>query len=90
MITTTRSGIPGDALNVGLEGDQADVICAMLRPAAHSPKFPTLLLYKSRQIYAEPIPSISKSVWFQRQAFPKKSFGGFVGFQRVTGVKIEK
>ena len=27
MITTTRSGIPGDALNVGLEGDQADVIC---------------------------------------------------------------
>ena len=29
MITTTRFGIPGDALNVGLEGDQADVICAM-------------------------------------------------------------
>jgi len=29
MITTTRLGIPGDALNVGLEGDEADVICAM-------------------------------------------------------------
>src|SRR5277367_4367041 len=40
MITTTRFGIPGDALNVGLEGDQADVICAMLRPAARSPRFP--------------------------------------------------
>jgi hypothetical protein len=87
MITTTRSGIPGDALNVGLEGDQADVICAMLRPAAHSPKFPTLLLYKSRQIYAEPIPNISKSVWFQRQASPKKALGVLWDFKGLQGSK---
>jgi hypothetical protein len=90
MITTTRSGIPGDALNVGLEGDQADVICAMLRPATRSPRFPTLLLYKSRQIYAEPIPSISKSVWFQRQASPKKALGVLWDFKGLQGSKIEK
>jgi hypothetical protein len=39
MITTTRLGIPGDALNVGLEGDQADVICAM-RAAGWNPADP--------------------------------------------------
>jgi hypothetical protein len=86
MITTTRSGIPGDALNVGLEGDQADVICAMLRPAARSPRFPAQkppnlcgANPEHFQICMVPTPS-----------FSKESFGGFVGFQRVTGVKIEK
>jgi len=29
MTTVTSLGIPGDALNVGLEGSEADVICAM-------------------------------------------------------------
>jgi hypothetical protein len=30
-------------------------------------------LYKSRRIYAEPMPSISKFLWSQCQAFPKKA-----------------
>jgi hypothetical protein len=29
MTTTTSLGIPGDALNIGLEGDEGDVVCAM-------------------------------------------------------------
>jgi hypothetical protein len=29
MTTMTSLGVPGDALNVGLEGDQEDVVCAM-------------------------------------------------------------
>ena len=42
MIATTRFGIPGDPLNVGLEGDQADVICAM-RAAGWHPADPVTL-----------------------------------------------
>ena len=42
MITTTRLGIPGDALNVGLEGEEADVICAM-RAAGWNPADPVTL-----------------------------------------------
>ncbi len=37
MVTTTSLGIPGDALNVGIEGERSDLICAMIdsgwRPA---------------------------------------------------------
>jgi LssY C-terminus len=37
MVTTTSLGIPGDPLNVGIEGDRADLICALVaacwRPA---------------------------------------------------------
>jgi hypothetical protein len=29
MVTTTKLGIPGDALNVGLEGEREDILCAM-------------------------------------------------------------
>ena len=29
MVTLTGQGIPGDAINVGLIGDQRDVVCAM-------------------------------------------------------------
>lgn len=29
LVTQTRLGIPGDALNVALEGEEADVVCAM-------------------------------------------------------------
>src|SRR6201989_323371 len=29
MVTLTGQGIPGDAINVGLIGDKADVVCAM-------------------------------------------------------------
>ncbi len=47
MITTTRFGIPGDALNVGLEGDQADVICAMLAAGWH-PADPVTLRSSAR------------------------------------------
>ena len=47
MITTTRLGIPGDALNVGLEGDQADVICAM-RAAGWHPADPVTLRSSAR------------------------------------------
>ena len=28
MVTTTKLGIPGDALDVGLEGERDDVLCA--------------------------------------------------------------
>ena len=49
MITTTRFGIPGDALNVGLEGDQADVICAMLAAGWH-PADPVTLRSSARII----------------------------------------
>ena len=47
MITTTRLGIPGDALNVGLEGEQADVICAM-RAAGWNPADPVTLRTSAR------------------------------------------
>jgi len=49
MFTTTRFGIPGDALNVGLEGDQADVICAMLAAGWH-PADPVTLRSSTRII----------------------------------------
>ncbi|HLH51530.1 MAG TPA: LssY C-terminal domain-containing protein [Roseiarcus sp.] len=42
MTTVTALGIPGDALNVGLEGDEADVICAMAA-AGWSPADPVTL-----------------------------------------------
>jgi LssY C-terminus len=42
MITTTALGIPGDALNVGLEGSQDDVVCAM-HAAGWSPADPVTL-----------------------------------------------
>jgi len=42
MTTVTALGIPGDALNVGLEGDEADVICAM-EAAGWSPADPVTL-----------------------------------------------
>src|SRR6266550_2520318 len=29
MVTRTAQGIPGDAINVGLVGEQRDVLCAM-------------------------------------------------------------
>jgi hypothetical protein len=47
MITTTRLGIPGDALNVGLEGEEADVICAM-RAAGWNPADPVTLRSSAR------------------------------------------
>jgi hypothetical protein len=47
MITTTRLGIPGDALNVGLEGGQDDVICAM-RAAGWNPADPVTLRSSAR------------------------------------------
>src|SRR6202167_6586667 len=47
MITTTVLGIPGDALNVGLEGEQADVICAM-RAAGWNPADPVTLRSSAR------------------------------------------
>ncbi|HXW19297.1 MAG TPA: LssY C-terminal domain-containing protein [Roseiarcus sp.] len=42
MTTSTSLGIPGDALNVGLEGSEADVICAMTA-AGWSPADPVTL-----------------------------------------------
>src|ERR1700733_13267344 len=39
MTTVTRLGLPGDALNVGLEGSQEDVVCAM-NAAGWSPADP--------------------------------------------------
>jgi hypothetical protein len=42
MVTTTKLGIPGDALNVGLEGSSDDGICAM-RAAAWNPADPVTL-----------------------------------------------
>jgi len=39
MTTTTALGLPGDALNVGLEGDRADVLCAV-RAAGWRPADP--------------------------------------------------
>jgi hypothetical protein len=42
MTTVTSLGIPGDALNVGLEGSEADVICAM-KAAGWSPADPVTL-----------------------------------------------
>jgi hypothetical protein len=42
MTTLTRLGIPGDALNVGLEGSQEDVLCAM-NAAGWSPADPLTL-----------------------------------------------
>jgi hypothetical protein len=42
MTTATSLGIPGDALNVGLEGSEADVICAM-EAAGWSPADPVTL-----------------------------------------------
>jgi hypothetical protein len=42
MTTTTSLGIPGDALNVGLEGRREDVICAM-RAAGWHPADPVTL-----------------------------------------------
>ena len=39
MTTVTKLGIPGDALNVGLEGAQEDVVCAM-QAAGWSPADP--------------------------------------------------
>jgi len=42
MLTTTKLGIPGDALNVGLEGGREDVLCAM-RAAGWRPADPVTL-----------------------------------------------
>jgi hypothetical protein len=42
MTTVTSFGIPGDALNVGLEGSEADVVCAM-EAAGWSPADPVTL-----------------------------------------------
>ena len=42
MTTVTALGLPGDALNVGLEGSQADVVCAMVG-AGWSPADPVTL-----------------------------------------------
>jgi hypothetical protein len=42
MTTTTSLGIPGDALNVGLEGSEADIVCAM-EAAGWSPADPVTL-----------------------------------------------
>src|ERR1700683_5539312 len=42
MTTLTASGIPGDALNVGLEGSQEDVLCSM-NAAGWSPADPATL-----------------------------------------------
>ncbi len=42
MITTTSLGIPGDALNVGVEGERQDVVCA-LRAAGWRPADPVTL-----------------------------------------------
>ena len=39
MTTTTSLGIPGDALNVGLEGRRDDILCAM-RAAGWRPPIP--------------------------------------------------
>jgi len=42
MLTTTALGIPGDALNVGLEGGSEDILCAM-RAAGWRPADPVTL-----------------------------------------------
>ena len=42
MTTTTSLGIPGDALNVGLEGQREDILCAM-RAAGWRPADPVTL-----------------------------------------------
>jgi hypothetical protein len=42
MITTTSLGLPGDALNVGIEGSETDLICAMAA-AGWSPADPVTL-----------------------------------------------
>ncbi|MGA2043352.1 MAG: LssY C-terminal domain-containing protein [Roseiarcus sp.] len=42
MTTVTRLGIPGDALNVGLEGSQDEVVCA-IQAAGWSPADPVTL-----------------------------------------------
>ena len=42
MLTTTSLGIPGDALNVGLEGAREDILCAM-RAAGWKPADPVTL-----------------------------------------------
>jgi hypothetical protein len=42
MTTTTALGIPGDAINVGLEGSEEDVVCAM-EAAGWSPADPVTL-----------------------------------------------
>ena len=39
MVTRTAQGIPGDPINVGLVGDEKDVLCAM-RPPAGIPPIP--------------------------------------------------
>ena len=59
------------------------------RPAPGSTRFNAFLLYKSRQIYAEPMPSISKFLWFQCQAFPKKALGVLWDFKVLQGSKSE-
>lgn len=47
MTTFTRLGIPGDALNVGLEGSQEDVVCSM-NAAGWSPADPVTLLSSAK------------------------------------------
>jgi LssY-like putative type I secretion system component LssY len=42
MVTTTKSGIPGDAINVGMVGSLRDVVCAM-RAAGWYPADPVTL-----------------------------------------------
>ena len=42
MVTTTKFGIPGDALNVGLEGNREDILCAM-KEAGWRPADPVTL-----------------------------------------------
>ena len=36
MVTSTSLGIPGDALNVGLEGTREDILCAMRQAGWHA------------------------------------------------------
>ena len=61
MTTFTRLGIPGDALNVGLEGSQEDVLCAM-NAAGWSPADPADLCIEPQDHRQRPVgPPLSAS-----------------------------